>query len=138
MISSVRELHRWPCQNKQIGFYPIFYFETAIPTGSVRAPGHIYVPHVNKVNVTSGAHDQYADEQLSNLQKRICLVEFLRLGLVIGCQGGDVGGCHPLTLCYSATAKVQTDLLGRFFLCFLIVLQVRKLYIKDIHRFADL
>ena len=27
------------------------------------------MPHVNKVNVTSGAHDQYADEQLANLQK---------------------------------------------------------------------
>ena len=36
---------------------------------------------------TAGAHDQYADEQLANLQKRICLIEFLRLGLIIVCQG---------------------------------------------------
>jgi len=32
-------------------------------------------------------HDQYADEQLTNPQKRIFLIEFLHLGLVIGCQG---------------------------------------------------
>ncbi|MBR0212659.1 MAG: hypothetical protein IJQ55_03565 [Alphaproteobacteria bacterium] len=29
----------------------------------------------------------YADEQLTNLQKRICLIEFLRLDLVIVHQG---------------------------------------------------
>lgn len=29
----------------------------------------------------------YADEQLANLQKRICLIEFLRLDLVIVYQG---------------------------------------------------
>ena len=33
------------------------------------------------------AHDQYADEQLANLQKRICLIEFLRLDLIIVYQG---------------------------------------------------
>ena len=36
------------------------------------------------------AHGENADEQLANLQKRICLIEFLRLGLVIGCQGSEV------------------------------------------------
>ena len=68
-----------------------FIFVKADPTGSVRAPRHIYVPHVNEVYVTGGAHDQYADEQLANLQKRIWLIEFLRLGLVIGCQGAMLG-----------------------------------------------
>jgi hypothetical protein len=36
----------------------------------------------------SEAHDQYADEQLQNLQKRIFLIEFLRLGFVFVYQGG--------------------------------------------------
>ena len=31
----------------------------------------------------TGTHDQSADEQLTNLQKRIFLIEFLRLGLFI-------------------------------------------------------
>ena len=35
------------------------------------------------VGKAQGVHDQFADEQLANLQKRICLIEFLRLGLVI-------------------------------------------------------
>ena len=68
-------------------FWVGFNFAQSAPTGSVRAPRHIYVPHVNEVYVTGGAHDQYADEQLANLQKRIWLIEFLHLGLVIGCQG---------------------------------------------------
>ena len=34
------------------------------------------------------AHGQYADEQLQNMQKRICLIEFLRLCFVIVYQGG--------------------------------------------------
>ncbi len=33
------------------------------------------------------AHDQYADEQLANPQKRIYLIEFLHLGLIIVHQG---------------------------------------------------
>ena len=33
------------------------------------------------------AQHQYADEQLANLQKRICLIEFLHLGLIIVYQG---------------------------------------------------
>ena len=39
----------------------------------------------------TGTHGDYADEQLANLQKRICLIEFLRLGLIIGCQGAKLG-----------------------------------------------
>ena len=42
--------------------------------------------------VHTGTHDQYADEQLANLQKRIWLIEFLRLGLVIVYQGAM--GCQ--------------------------------------------
>ena len=34
-----------------------------------------------------GTHDQYADEQLATMQKRICLIEFLRLWLVTVYQG---------------------------------------------------
>ena len=45
------------------------------------------MPHVNEVYVIGGAHNQHADEQLANLQKRIYLIEFLHLGLIIGCQG---------------------------------------------------
>lgn len=33
------------------------------------------------------AHGQYADEQLANLQKRVFLIEFLRLDLIIVYQG---------------------------------------------------
>ena len=32
-------------------------------------------------------HGEYADEQLANLQKRICLIEFLCLDLIIVYQG---------------------------------------------------
>ena len=32
-------------------------------------------------------HGEYADEQLANLQKRICLIEFLYLDLIIVYQG---------------------------------------------------
>lgn len=35
------------------------------------------------VGEAQGVHDQFADEQLANLQKRIYLIEFLHLGLVI-------------------------------------------------------
>ena len=49
------------------------------------------------------AHDQYADKQLANPQKRICLIEFLHLGLVIVYQGGD------------GAAKIKTTRLGGFY-----------------------
>ena len=39
----------------------------------------------------TGTHGEYADEQLANLQKRIWLIEFLRLGLIIDCQGAMLG-----------------------------------------------
>jgi len=32
-------------------------------------------------------HGEYADKQLENLQKRICLIEFLRLDLIVVYQG---------------------------------------------------
>ena len=116
-----------PAKIKRPPFRWSFYFESAVPTGSVRAPRHIYVPHVNEVYVTDGAHDQYADKQLANLQKRICSIEFLCLGLIIGCQGAKLG-----------LPKIQTDRNGRFFLCFLILSQVRKLGSKNMPRFAHL
>ena len=75
----------------------------------------------------TGTHGEYADEQLANLQKRIWLIEFLRLGLIIGWQGAML-----------ALPKIQTDHTGRFFLCFPILSQVRKLGIKNRHRFAGL
>ena len=84
---SVRMLSICGCQKIKTTFWVGFIFVKSGPTGSVRAPRHIYVPHVNEVYVIGGAHDQHADEQLANLQKRICLIEFLRLGLIIGCQG---------------------------------------------------
>ena len=84
---SVRMLSIYGCQKSKPPFGSVFIFVKANPTGSVRAPRHIYVPHVNEVYVIGGAHDQHADEQLANLQKRIYLIEFLHLGLIIGCQG---------------------------------------------------
>jgi len=37
----------------------------------------------------SSAHDQYADEQLQNMQKRICLIEFLRYVLFLFIKGDE-------------------------------------------------
>ena len=51
----------------------VFIFVKADPTGYARA--------------TPVAHGEYADKQLANLQKRIWLIEFLRLGLIIGWLG---------------------------------------------------
>ena len=84
---SVRMLSICGCQKIKTTFWVGFIFVKSGPTGSVRAPRHIYVPHVNEVYVIGGAHNQHADEQLANLQKRIYLIEFLHLGLIIGCQG---------------------------------------------------
>ena len=39
----------------------------------------------------TGTHGEYADKQLANLQKRIWLIEFLHLGLIIGWQGAMLG-----------------------------------------------
>lgn len=48
------------------------------------------VPFENAVFVGSRPQDMHgenADEQLANPQKRICLIEFLHLGLIVVCQG---------------------------------------------------
>ena len=74
----------------------------------------------------TGTHDQYADEQLANPQKRIWLIEFLHLGLVIVYQGA------------MGLPKIQTDLFGRFFVCFPTLSRVRKLGIENSHRFTHL
>ena len=87
----------------------VFIFVKADPTGYARAP------------------TENADEQLANLQKRICLIEFLRLGLIIGCQGAML-----------ALPKIQTDLLGRFFVGFAILSAVRKLGVENIAHFTHL
>ena len=91
-----------------------FIFVKADPTGYARVPRHIYVPHVNEVYVTGGAHDQYADEQLANLQKRIWLIEFLHLGLIIGWQGAMLGLPYFAKASYG-TAKNQKHPFGCFF-----------------------
>ncbi len=83
------------CQNKQIGFYTrFFYFETAVPTGCARVPLLVRMHHM-KTQFSwvspAGTHGEYADKQLANLQKRICLIEYLRLGLVNVCQGAKLG-----------------------------------------------
>jgi len=51
-------------------------------------PGTFMCHTKMKFSWTSGAHGEYEDEQLQNLQKRICLIEFLHLGFVFVCQGG--------------------------------------------------
>ena len=48
------------------------------------------VPFENAVFVGDSPQDMHgenADEQLANPKKRICLIEFLHLGLIIVCQG---------------------------------------------------
>ena len=48
------------------------------------------VPFENAVFVGDSPQDMHgenADEQLANPQKRICLIEFSHLGLIIVCQG---------------------------------------------------
>lgn len=77
--------------------------------------------------MTGGANDQYADEQLANLQKRIYLIEFLHLGLVIGCQGAMLG-----------LPKIQTTRLGVFLIGFPILSAVRKLDVENSHDFTHL
>ena len=85
------------------------------------------MPHVNKVYVTGGTHDQYADKQLANLQKRIFLIEFLRLGLIVGWQGAMLG-----------LPKIKNTRLGVFLIRFAILSVVRKLGSKNHHRFTHL
>ncbi len=75
----------------------------------------------------TGTHGEYADEQLANLQKRIWLIEFLHLGLVIGCQGAMLG-----------LPEIKTPHEAVFFIDFAILSQVRKLGGKNIAHFANL
>ncbi len=56
------------------------------------------VPFENAVFVGDSPQDMHgenADEQLANPQKRICLIEFLHLGLIIVCQGS--GGAATMS-----------------------------------------
>ena len=56
------------------------------------------VPFENAVFVGDSPQDMHgenADEQLANPQKRICLIEFLHMGLIIVCQGS--GGAAKIT-----------------------------------------
>ena len=124
---SVRMLSIYGCQKSKPPFGSVFIFVKANPTGSVRSPRHIYVPRVNEVYVIGDAHDQYADEQLANLQKRICLIEFLHLGLVIGCQGAML-----------ALPKIKNTRLGVFLIRFPTLSSVRKLNVENRHRFTHL
>ena len=75
-------------------FWVVFIFVKADPTGYARVPPLVRMHHM-KTRVSwatpTGTHGEYADEQLANLQKRIRSIEFLRLGLVIGCQGAMLG-----------------------------------------------
>ena len=72
----------------------VFIFVKAVPTGCARVPTLVRMHHM-KTQFSwaspTGTHVEYADEQLANLQKRIWLIEFLRLGLIIGCQGTILG-----------------------------------------------
>ncbi len=42
-----------------------------------------HAPHENLFSWNMDTHDQYADEQLQNMQKRICFIEFLRYVLFL-------------------------------------------------------
>ena len=72
----------------------VFIFVKADPTGYARVPILVRMHHMTTQfswATPTGTHGEYADEQLANLQKRIWLIEFLRLGLIIGCQGAMLG-----------------------------------------------
>jgi hypothetical protein len=56
--------------------------------GWVRMSGAYHAPHENSIFVKRDMHDQYADKQLQNMQKRIFFLEFLRLCFVFVYQGG--------------------------------------------------
>ena len=74
-------------------------------------PWHV-VPCKNAVFVgkAQGVHDQYADKQLTTIQKRICLVEFLiMVGLLFvkGASEKSEWGCQ----------NKKTTQTGGFFVC---------------------
>ena len=65
-----------------------------VEPGCTRVSTARQVPFENAVFVGDSqqdTHGEYADEQLANPQKRICLIEFLHLGLIIVCQGSEWG-----------------------------------------------
>ena len=75
-------------------FWVGFNFEQSAPTGYARVPTLVRMHHMKTQfswATPTGTHGEYADEQLANLQKRIWLIEFFRLGLIIGCQGAMLG-----------------------------------------------
>ena len=96
----------------------VFIFVKAVPTGCARVPILVHMHHM-KTQFSwaspTGTHGEYADEQLANLQKRIWLIEFLRLGLIIGCQGTILG-----------LPEIKTPHEAVFFVCFLCLSVVRK------------
>ena len=77
----------WAAKINKSGFTRFFYFAK---TPQPDAPECQQKTQFSWATPTD-THGEYADEQLANLQKRICLIEFLRLGLVIGCQGAMLG-----------------------------------------------
>ena len=90
-------------------FWVVFIFVKADPTGYARAPILVRMHHMKTQfswATPTGTQGEYADEQLANLQKRIWLIEFLRLGLIIGWQGAMLG-----------LPKIQTTQMGGFFIC---------------------
>ncbi len=57
--------------------------------GCARVATARQVPYENEIFVGEDhdTHGEYADEQLATVQKRICLIEFLHIRLIIVYQG---------------------------------------------------
>ena len=55
--------------------------------GWVRMSGAYHAPHENSIFVKRDMHDQYADKQLQNMQKRIFFIEFLHYVLFLFIKG---------------------------------------------------
>lgn len=68
-----------------------------------------------------GTQHENADEQLANPQKRICLIEFLHLGLIIVCQGS--GGA----------AKIKRPPFGGLFIFSIFLMS--DIFFDNIHAF---
>ena len=82
------------------------------------------VPFENAVFVGDSPQDMHgenADEQLANPQKRICLIEFLHLGLIIVCQGS--GGA----------AKIKDHRFGGLFIFSIFLMS--DIFFDNIHAF---
>ena len=74
-------------KNKPPNFLGGMFLPWAEIGGWVRMSGAYHAPHENSIFVKRDMHDQYADKQLQNMQKRIFFIEFLRLCFVIVYQG---------------------------------------------------